>query len=171
MPFSIGLGLSYNLIQPELAAGGQFENFRLATRTEVIGLWQSAGIPDINVSGTAANVAPVLALINGFIGQTSSQDSNPEAFGFTADLRTAGSVWRGTLDFEGGTNVYSARTDGSQGVNSAFASFGAWLVRDNTAVAEPDTVATLRLGVLVFLAGSARRSRHAIAVGPFSGIA
>jgi hypothetical protein len=156
MPLSVGY--SYDSIQTALGMGGAFEGFRLATRDEVISLWTSAGIPDINTGASAANIGPVQSLINTFIGQTSVQSGNPQSFGFTADLTNTGLVYRATLDFvlSGGNDTYSASTGSSQGVGASFSTFGAWLVKDTApTVAEPGTAALLVLGIAVI--GTRRR--------------
>jgi hypothetical protein len=171
----LSAGFSFNTIQPELNAGGMFDGFRLAARVEVETLWANAGIPVINGGSSPANQAPVIALIDDFIGQTDSQGGFPEAFAFTGDL-SGTSVFRGMLDFAGVVDPYSATTTNSQGLGTAFSSFGAWLVRSTSPplqpptcgvpgtpdcqAPEPTTLALLGLG-LVGMAARTRKRRFA----------
>jgi len=55
-------GLSFNQMELELLSGGAFSGFRHATGAEVLGLWQTAGIVDIDAGATTANVVAARGL-------------------------------------------------------------------------------------------------------------
>ena len=158
LDINLSTGFSYTAILPELS-GGMFDGFRLATDEEVVELWVNAGIPVINNVGSPLNVSPVQALLNDFIGSTSVENGNPQAFGFTADIAN-GAVSRATLDFffENGNPNYLASADiGTQGLGTSFPGFGAWLVRDRAAIPEPGSFYLVMLA-LGMLGWSQRRS-------------
>jgi len=155
------LDYSYNELQPEFSAGGVFVGYRLATGVEVLSLFESAGIPQINVSRHADNEVPAQALINNFIGQTKTQMdfSNgviyPEAIAITADLTMLDTgVQRYGIDLVlgGGTAEYSVgAAGGTSGVAADFTSIGAWLVQDATIPAPvpvPASIAFFSTGLL-----------------------
>ncbi len=57
-------GLSYNQLLPQIAPGGSFDEFRLATSAEVSDLFAAAGITEIYVSAIIGELEQVQALLS-----------------------------------------------------------------------------------------------------------
>ena len=90
LDLDITAGRSFNDVNSELGAGGEFEGYRYATLDEVLDLWIHAGIPDITLDGpteasdfTRANLSPALALTQ-LISVTLDSPFGPVSEGYTA---------------------------------------------------------------------------------------
>lgn len=122
---------TYLDVAGEFGPGGDFTGFRHATGDELVQLFTSAGIPNINTAATPANVAPATMLLD-LVGATSMQGNNPEAFGFLSDhgLDPA-SRFNGELAFvDTGVAAYAASTNQiSRNEGVVFNTVGHWLVR------------------------------------------
>ncbi len=153
-------GRSYDDVAANLGVGGDFAGFRFASRSEVIGLFSSAGIPDIDVGfgGTAANVPGATTLMTLWDADLwGLHDFNGE-FGYfrTAEVPTAGSHDTGLLwvpstpnaeATSGGQRLGGATGDGEVGPTY----LGSALVRgETTPVPEPASLALLTLGLAAF---------------------
>ena len=145
-------GRTFLDVAGEFGAGGDFEGFRHASAAEIVGLYMAASIPDIDVGATAANIAPVTALID-FVGPTTFQGDRPETLGFLSDS-AGGSLRRnGDLDFVvvDGVPSYAARAfvGVSRNESLVFEAVGHWLVREAPdRVPEPTSLALVGLGLL-----------------------
>ena len=130
-------GRTFIDVAGEFGSGGDFEGFRHATEAEFRTLVVNAGIPDINVTVTG-DLTPFTNLIN-LLGATSSQEGNPETFGFLNDPNPGSPGLRvnGDLDFffSNGVPAYVASTKASRSESVQFNSVGHWLV-----VPEPLTI-------------------------------
>ncbi len=93
LDLTLTTGYSFNEILPELEVNGSLEGFRHATRDELVGLFASAGIPDVDFwPGTAANRLPTMHLQD-LLGITSPGFPQPDLFstlGVTGELRGNG---------------------------------------------------------------------------------
>lgn len=154
-------GLSYNQVAAQFGSGGQFEGYRFATRAEVLTLFGDAGIPDVDVGfgGTAANKAPVTALMALMDADLwGLHDGNGE-FGYfwTAGLGT-GLLWSppgNDAEATSGPNRIAAPNG-----DFAISYLGSALVRDAaTNIPEPGGLGLVGAALLV-LVGASRRSRR-----------
>lgn len=142
--------LDYTYVSGQFGAGGAFEGFRYATIDEVVELWMNAGIPDINVGSTVANVTPVQDAIN-LLGTPPSQ-------GLAGRTSTLGGVGRyyGALGLvtsnQQGAIVFQAYADSTLSVSDGYeqAGLGSYLLRetaDNGVVPEPASLLLFGTGM------------------------
>lgn len=66
---TLSASYSYDLLLPELATGGTFEGFRLATRHEVKSFWAHAGVDTTLAGFVSENFQPIVDLM-AFVGIT-----------------------------------------------------------------------------------------------------
>jgi hypothetical protein len=154
---------SYDDIVSQLGAGGEFEGFRHASVTELNALWVSAGIPDIDAGGTAANFSPVENLIM-LIGNTSPNPvSSTFSQGLLANSNSPGTHQIGYMEALSGLG--RVRSDQGNIQDDAMnLSGGHFLVRI-TAIPEPSALVTLTILLGVPLL---RRHRRTLAKRSFA---
>lgn len=122
------VNLSYNEMQSQLGANGQYDGFRYASQAEVETLFINAVIPDINRASTA-NLAHASKLLS-LLGATSSLRGTSEIFGITGTLLNQ-AVSSAMLDhyFSDGTGMLDANVMGpTYGMDYRSSLVGSWLV-------------------------------------------
>lgn len=154
-------GVSYSDVEAEFGLGGDFEGFRHATTSEVEGLWNNAGIPNIGSDATADNAPPVLTLL-GLVGDTSSQAGlgitsargllDEPIFGSCCHKITL--LEHNPFDFNPARGRANLSFSNASDVGSS-SSVGHWLVRVH--VPEPTTAWLLIAGLAACSRGSQRR--------------
>ena len=141
-------GRSFMDVASELGPGGDFSGYRFATPAEISNLFDTFGFTEETISP-----APLTSMFFDLFGVTSSQDGNPEIFGWASN---AGPIYG--LDFFlgglGGTyGVYRGDVL-SQNPAFAFPGTGSWLVRQTS---EPQVL--LLLGLALICLRFARRCK------------
>jgi hypothetical protein len=130
---NVTVGQSFDAVTAALGPGGVLEGFRYASRSEVVELWQNAGIVDIDLPGfvnyTAANfdgASRILDLVGTtpFFNQTGVQ-------GICDTPAPSGATYRLTpqVALSPSEDTAEARTNGVIAVDYDLATIGSWLVR------------------------------------------
>ncbi len=137
LPFT--LDLSYLGAEAATQPGGQLAGFRHATAQEVLSLYGSAGFGEGLILQSNPSFQSVVSLIS-LVGQTSTQDGAPEAFGLTATL-VDGASELASMDYEtfSGTPAYLVDSTTRYGLDTHYPTIGNWMV----VVPEPSTCALL----------------------------
>ncbi len=146
---------SYDEILLELQSGGAFAGYRLATQSEVLTLWQNAGINTGSgylQSFTSANFTPIVDLMTlvGVTGLNIGNLGGGNYFDYTAGHIESGpgggSVWVATLSADPSPTVTGRPGIGYVPISSSSSkSRGSWLV--STSVPEPSTLLLLGSGL------------------------
>ena len=173
---NITVGLSYSEVQNLLASDSRFAGFRVASLSELEGLYIASSIPDINTAGygalygTEANVVAVrhlqeltqvtysvtvagttLTETAGFVGAPYISPVN----GFMSVYLGNTVIRQNVLTPSGSTSFASAYTTwGSLPIGTNAVGVGTWLV---STVPEPTTLLTVLCG-LAFVASRAKRA-------------
>ena len=149
---------SYNQIIAETQSGGYFEGYRLATFTEMIGLWTNADI-DLNYANvfTPINYGPISNL-QSFIGTTNLDETQTWGMVDPTGSGTSTDMAAGLLFVDAET---SGRYSPYYGFDSNFAreDFGSYLVK-TTAVPLPSSIILLGTGLLGIMTVSRRKLKN-----------
>lgn len=153
LDLSYTLSYSYNELIAATNSGGLFEEYTLASHTQVNTLYSAVGLP--SAGNYTTNFAAVNNLIS-FVGATSSQGSYLQAVGITST--PSGDLYKvAGMDFlfNGGTPTYSLINDLSYGTGFGPDSVAGWLVKPS---AVPIPAAAWLFGsALIGLAGIKRK--------------
>ena len=159
-----GMNRTFNDVSGQLGPGGEFDGFRHATATEIEAFWTSAGIPDINSGGTAANFVPVTNLI-GLLGDTSSPEPvSTFSFGILADSNAPGTHQAAMIDLTSPSTARarSLASPGNVADDMTDIAGGHFLVRSApAAIPEPSSFALLGVAAAGFCSSRLRRRRQA----------
>jgi len=151
VPFSAGL--SYDQLAAAMQPGGKFQGFRYASAEEVLGLFSSAGIPDLPGFYSESQIGPEVSDFISLLGSTGSNYGHP---GITGISGTATPLYAGhnavSLTF---LSYFDAPTYhvGAPPDTAIYADFygaptiGSWLI----AVPEPSTSVLGTAGGLALL--------------------
>lgn len=173
---TLSINLSFDFVSTQFGVGGDFEGWRYATTSEVIGFFDNAGVRDALLGTTGvetlnpkATFDPLVMAFLDLTGRTLTRsvsahnaslfDDGNFADGFVG--RAYVLEWFGTS--EGNSPDSDIRLNG-QSASQGFSSTGSFLVRDtdnmqNTDIPEPGTLAIFGLGLLGL--GMTRRRRRA----------
>ena len=149
-----GSNRTFNDVSSQFGVGGEFEGFRHATEAEIIAFWTSAGIPDINVGGTADNFVPLTNLID-LMGLTSTGSGGiiPFSVGIysgSIQPNTHQTAMLEILDNLGRARTQLTSIDDDQSNLTG----GHWLVRPSSI---PEPASSMFFGCITFIALSRRR--------------
>ena len=147
------LGLSYDQVLADTAPGGLFSGYRFATASEVLGLYDSAGIPDNGNGYYPLGTPSILSLIS-LVGPMAPYQGEPSIYGLTGTTTSQGlqasaaiyaSGLNSTLEFlvTSGPGIY----DFAYNPSLSSAGIGSWLVKE---VPEP-SVGVIAIGGLLVL--------------------
>ncbi len=165
LTMSGGFNRTFADISGKFGPGAEFDGFRYATLAELTAFWTSAGIPEIDAGGTAANFTPVSNLIQ-LLGSTSPNPSlNEFSQGILGVSNSPGTHQSAAIELI--ASLGRAQTFAFDvGDSEATLTGGSFLVRSSaSAVPEPSVVALLTTLVLMGFAGWGAASRWRRAAG------